>query len=84
MQATITTYALRSHPPLALICTICAGILFASLAVTSASALVPQSGSSLRHQLRQDSPITEVFARRGGVVRRTIGFTQGFWDACPK
>jgi hypothetical protein len=34
-------------------------------------ALSPGTGSSLQHQLKENSPVVEVVVRRGGAVRRT-------------
>jgi hypothetical protein len=53
---------------------ICAGILFASFIMMTAepaSALIPQANSLLQNQIKQESLITEVYVRRGGVARRT-------------
>jgi hypothetical protein len=41
------------------------------MTASPASALVGGAGSSLQQQLKQDSPVTEVYVRRGGSVRRT-------------
>jgi hypothetical protein len=42
-----------------------------AISVSPASALVSASGSSLQHQLKQNSQIVDVVVRRGGAVRRT-------------
>jgi hypothetical protein len=57
MRSTTGTYLLRGSPRLVLTGAICAGILFPGIALTatSAAALVAQAGSSLQHQLKQDS-----------------------------
>jgi hypothetical protein len=52
----------------------CAAVIgLAGFAMTASptSALVGGAGNSLQQQLKQDSPVTEVYVRRGGSVRRT-------------
>ena len=45
-------------------------LIIASVVIANpASALVPQAGSPLQHQFKQDSLITEIAVRRGGAVR---------------
>ena len=73
MRSKTATSVLHASPSKTSAGAICAGILFASLMTTvePASALIPQAHGSLQNQVKQDSPITEVYVRRGGGARRT-------------
>lgn len=73
MRSKTVTSVLHGSPSKTSTGAICAGILFASFMTTvePASALIPQAHGSLQNQVKQDSPITEVYVRRGGAVRRT-------------
>ena len=73
MRSRTATSVLHGSPSKTSAGSICAGILFASFMTTvePASALIPQAHGSLQNQVKQDSPITEVYVRRGGGVRRT-------------
>ncbi len=52
-------------------CAAVIGLAGFAMTASSASALVGGAGSSLQQQLKQDSPVTEVYVRRGGAVHRT-------------
>ncbi len=73
MRSRTATSVLHASPSKTSAGSICAGILFASFMTTvePASALIPQAHGSLQNQVKQDSPITEVYVRRGGGARRT-------------
>ena len=73
MCSTMATSVLHSSLSKLITTTICACTLFAGLVVvvTPASALVTGAGYSLQDQLKQNSSVIEVAARRGGAVRRT-------------
>jgi hypothetical protein len=67
----------------------CPTILVACLTTVAspASALVIQPVTPLQQQIKQDSPVIDVVAHRGGAARRTDtdpSRTQGFWDVCPQ
>jgi hypothetical protein len=52
-------------------CAAVKGLVGFAMTASPASALVGGIGSVLQQQLKQDSPVTEVYVRRGGTVRRT-------------
>src|SRR5216684_837318 len=52
-------------------CAVAIGLAGFAMTALPASALVGGAGSALQQQLKQDSPVTEVYVRRGGSVRRT-------------
>jgi len=47
------------------------GLAGLAIMVSPASALVTGPQSAVQQQIKQDSPVTEVYVRRGGAVRRT-------------
>jgi hypothetical protein len=53
------------------ICAIAPALTGNSIMVSPASAAVAGAGSLLQHQLKEASPLVEVYVRRGGVARRT-------------
>src|SRR5712692_9357312 len=52
-------------------CAVAIGLAGFAMTALPASALISGVGSALQQQLKQDSPVTEVYVRRGGSVRRT-------------
>jgi len=72
MRSTRAAFALPIRPSRTFGATICAGVLWAVLTTTSAGALIAGPGGPLQDQLRQDSSITEIAARRGAVRRTTV------------
>src|SRR5216684_2545406 len=52
-------------------CAVAIGLAGFAMTALPASALVGGVGSALQQQLKQDSPVAEVYVRRGGSVRRT-------------
>lgn len=78
MRSTTAIFALRRHPSRTFRDTICAGVVWTGLVLTttvltttSAAALVAGPGGPLQGELRQDSSLIEIAARRGGAARRT-------------
>src|SRR5437879_12030116 len=47
------------------------GLASLAIMISPASALVTGPQSAAKQQIQQDSPLTEVYVRRGGAVRRT-------------
>ena len=52
-------------------CAIVLGLAGFAIMASPASALVAGAGNSLQRQFKADSPLVEVYVRRGGVARRT-------------
>src|SRR3954467_7039390 len=78
MRSATAIFALRRHPSRTFRDTICAGVVWTGLVLTttvltttSAAALVAGPGGPLPGELRQDSSLIEIAARRGGAARRT-------------
>src|SRR5258705_10914646 len=75
MQSTMMPYGRQvscaSKTCNSMACAAVIGLAGFAMTASSASALVGGAGSSLQQQLKQDSPVTEVYVRRGGAVHRT-------------